>query len=118
MGLILKSQKINEIEILVVKGRIIDVDSRRMKTRFEALYKKDDSIMVVNITDAEFIDSHGLGVIVYYHTLMQKSGKKMYLVDLSPTKDSYMKRLLELTQLEKVLNVINSYDVLEVKTEV
>ncbi len=113
MGLVLKTEKVHDLTVLCVSGRIIDVDSKKMKRKLESVYKKDYPIMAINITDAEFIDSAGLGVIVYYHTLMQKSGKKLFLVDLSPDKDSYMKRLLELTQLEKVFNVVNSYSELQ-----
>ena len=114
MSLVIKFEKYEDIQLMSVMGRIIDVDSKKLKKKFESLYKKDYPVMIINITDAEFIDSYGLGVIVYYHTLMQKSGKKLYLVDLTPSKESYMKRLLELTQLEKVFNVVSSYSEIKI----
>ena len=49
------------------------------------------------------MDSHGLGTIVYYHTLMQKEKRKLILVNKNTDETSYLNRLFSLTNLDKVL---------------
>jgi len=58
------------------------------------------------VTRADFIDSHGLGVIVYFHTLMQKEKRSFVIVNGNPDKGAYLNRLFELTNLDKVLNIV------------
>jgi anti-anti-sigma factor len=76
----------------------------------EGLYKKNPSKLIVDVSEADFIDSHGIGIIVYYHTLMQKSNATLIILNGNPNPVAYMTRLFEMTNLNKVLNVIGSVD--------
>lgn len=114
MGLVISVEKIKDIHLIRLSGRIIDIDSKKLKKRLESLFKKKIAKIILDISDTEFIDSNGLGVIVYYHTLLQKSNRQLILFNNNQNPQAYMTRLLELTQLNRVFTVVSDLkDILE-----
>jgi anti-anti-sigma factor len=112
MGLKITTTKHENTPVVKLVGRMIGVDDRKFQKKMESLHKKNDRI-VVDISDTDFIDSHGVGIIVYYHTLMQKANKQLVLLNQNPNPVAYMTRLLEMTNLNKVLNVVTALDTLQ-----
>lgn len=110
MGLKLTLEKTADMPVLRLVGRVIGVDDRKFSKRLETLYKKKHPIVVVDVSETDFIDSHGVGIIVYYHTLFQKSNREMVLLNANPNPSAYMTRLFEMTNLNKVLHVVSSLD--------
>jgi anti-anti-sigma factor len=110
MALIVKTKKIKNISVLELTGRVIDVDVDKFSKKLQALYKKGEQQIILDLSKTNFIDSHGLGIIVYYHTLMDKENKKLLILNMNPDDQSYVKRLFELTNLDKVLHIIKSID--------
>ncbi len=99
--------KFGEIPFIKLSGRIIAVDSRKFKRKMESLFlKKKNDRIIVNLSETEFLDSYGLGVIVYYHTCMQKAGRELILLNKNPNPQAYITRLFELTRLETVFKVV------------
>jgi len=98
--------------IVELTGKIVDADVKRLQGKLDSIYKrKEIARIVLDVTKADFIDSHGLGVIVYFHTLMQKEKRKFVILNANPDQDSYLNRLFEVTNLDKVLNIVCSIDV-------
>ncbi|MFP4418496.1 MAG: STAS domain-containing protein [Chitinispirillaceae bacterium] len=110
MGLKISSEKVGDIPVLKLVGRVIGVDDRKFSRKMEALFKRKHDKLILDVSETDFIDSHGVGIIVYYHTLMQKSNRQLILVNTDPDPVSYMSRLFEMTNLNKVLNVVSSYE--------
>jgi len=103
----LKSE--TEDPVLELTGKIIDVDIKKLQHKMDQLYKKKSvERIVLDVTLANFIDSHGLGIIVYYHTLMQKESRKLIILNGNPDSESYLNKLFELTNLDKVLNIVTA----------
>ena len=97
--------------VLELTGRIIDVDIKKLQHKMDQIYKKKDiARIVLDVTQANFIDSHGLGAIVYYHTLMQKEKRKLVILNANTDSQSYLNKLFELTNLDKVLNIVKTLD--------
>lgn len=95
--------------VLELTGRIIDVDVKKFQRRIDQLYKKKEcKRIILDVTRANFIDSHGLGTIVYYHTLMQKEKRQLIILNANTDGSSYLNRLFELTNLDKVLLIQSS----------
>src|SRR5512136_182892 len=92
--------------IVELKGRIADLDVKRVQHRIEQLYKKKYPRIIIDVSKATFLDSHGLGTIVYYHTLMQKDGRQLLILNTNGDRSAYINRLFELTNLDKVLNIV------------
>jgi len=101
----------DESPILELTGKIVDVDVKKFQHKMDQLYKnKDVERVVLDVTRADFIDSHGLGVIVYFHTLLQKEKRSLLILNANPDRDSYLNRLFEVTNLDKVLNITCNVD--------
>ncbi len=106
LEVMLKSE--TENPVLELTGRIIDVDVKKFQRRMDQLYKKKEHTRIIlDVTRANFIDSHGLGTIVYYHTLMQKEKRQLVILNANKDSSSYLNRLFELTNLDKVLNIVS-----------
>lgn len=96
----------DETPLLELSGRIVDADVKKFQRRIDQLYKKKHPQIIVDLSRATFMDSHGLGTIVYYHTLMQKEKRELVILNANPDKSSYLCRLFELTNLDKVLKIV------------
>ena len=96
----------DEKPVLELTGRIVDADVKKFQRRIDQLYKKKHKQIIVDVSRASFIDSHGHDTIVYYHTLMQKEKRELVILNSNPDCNSYLNRLFELTNLDKVLNIV------------
>ena len=92
--------------VIELSGRIIDVDVKRFQNRLEQLFKKKHEKIILDVSKTSFIDSHGLGTIVYYHTLMQKEKRELIILNSNTDENSYLNRLFDLTNLNRVLNIV------------
>jgi anti-anti-sigma factor len=110
MSLEIKLKKIKKIPVLELIGRAIDVDVEKFSKKLQGIYKKGAGCIVIDLTKTNFVDSHGLGIIIYYNTLMEKEGKKLVILNQNPDDRSYVRRLFELTNLDKVLRTVTSID--------
>jgi anti-anti-sigma factor len=99
-------KKNDDVPLLELTGRIVDADVKKFQRRIEQLYKKKSPQIIVDVSRATFMDSHGLGTIVYYHTLMQKEKRELVILNANPDSASYLNRLFELTNLDKVLTIV------------
>lgn len=109
----IKMGKVKDIPLITLSKRVLGVDSRKLKRKMEGLFLKKSNVrLIIDISNLEFIDSYGLGVIVYYHTCMQKAGRQLLLFNSNPNPQAYMTRLMELTKLINVFHVIRSFDIL------
>lgn len=105
-GITLK--RVKKVPIIGLAGRAIDVDMEKFSKKLQGVYKKGTDRIVVDLSRTTFVNSHALGIIVYYHTLMQKEGKQLVILNDNPDKCSYVSRLFELTNLDEVMRTITS----------
>ena len=98
----------DDIPVVELKGRVADLDVKRVQHKIDQLYKKKVQKIVVDVSKANFLDSHGLGTIVYYHTLMQKENRQLIILNTNADRSAYINRLFELTNLDKVLNIVQA----------
>jgi anti-anti-sigma factor len=110
MGLKVAVEKHGDDPVVKLEGRVIGVDDRKFGNRMELLFKKKHKRIILDVGDTDFIDSHGVGIIVYYHTLMHKANRELILLNANPNPVSYMTRLFEMTNLDKVLTVVRSLE--------
>lgn len=89
-------------------GRLVDIDVKKFSKKMENVYKEKVGRIVLDVSRLNFINSHGLGVIVYYHTAMQREGRELIVLNGNPNPQAYINRLMELTNLNAVMNVIRS----------
>jgi anti-anti-sigma factor len=96
----------DEIPTIELTGRIIDADVKKFQRRLDQFYKKKTEKIILDVSNATYMDSHGLGTLVYYHTLMQKEGREFIILNTNTEKGSYLNKLFEFTNLDKVLTIV------------
>ncbi len=110
MSFEIKLKKVNDVPVLELVGRAIDVDAQKFSRKLKAVHGQGARRIVVDMSRTEFLDSHALGIIVYYDTLMRKEGRRLVILNGNPDAHSYVHRLFELTNLDKVIATITSAD--------
>lgn len=91
--------------IIKISGKIVDTDVKAFQDELERLYKNDAAQVALDISGVEFMDSYGLGVIVYFHTRMEKAGRTLVIVNENKDEEAYMNKLFETTNLDQILNL-------------
>ncbi|MBD3420375.1 MAG: anti-sigma factor antagonist [Chitinivibrionales bacterium] len=110
MALTIHVTKHKEVPLIQLQGRIVDLDVKKFSQKMEKIYSKKPLKIVIDLSKANFIDSHGLGVLVYYHTLQGQDNHQLLVLNTNQTDTSYLHRLFDLTNLYKVIPVIASLD--------
>jgi anti-anti-sigma factor len=105
-GITLK--RVKKVPVIELTGRAMDMDMKELSKKLQGVFKKGAERIVIDLSRTTFLNSHGLGIIVYYNTLMQKEGKQLVILNDNPDKRSYVSRLFELTNLDEVMRTITS----------
>ena len=109
MALEIKVRRKNKMTVIKVMGRVIGVDAERFAKKLAMVYEKGEDI-VLDLSETDFLDSHGLGTLVYYFHSMHKEKRDFVILDSNPNPNAYVKRLFELTNLDKILKIVDSMD--------
>jgi anti-anti-sigma factor len=89
-------------KIFYVTGKVVGTDIVELGKMLEACRESEFDTIVVDLSDVSFIDSHGLGGLVYSHILLEKGGKKLLLA----APKGYAKALFRDCALDKVLKIV------------
>jgi len=108
MAMDVKVKEKKESTFIQLKGRVIGVDGEKFSKKLEGAYSKKKSKVVLDVSEVSFLDSHGLGTIVYYFHSMQKEKRQLVILNANPDPGTYVKRLFELTNLDKILTIVDS----------
>ncbi len=90
--------------MLALKGELDVSSSAALEEELQRV--NGASVIVLDLTDLEFIDSTGLGVLVKTHQRLREEGDQLAIVEGS----GQVKRLLELTGLDRQLTLIASVE--------
>ncbi len=70
----------------------------------DVLSRKAAKYCLVNISDVRYINSSGIGVLITILTKFRNKGGEMYLINPS----EHVKKLLIITKLQAIFNIVNS----------
>ena len=102
----IKLKKENNVPILRISGDMEAPDVNNLTKKLESLSKSKHPVIVVDLTDTNYIDSHGLGVFVYAWKTMESSGHE--LVFLNP--QGFVRSMFQETNLNQILRVIDNLE--------
>jgi anti-sigma B factor antagonist len=88
--------------VLALKGELDVSSSAALEDELRRV--TGASVIVLDLTELEFIDSTGLGVLVKTHQRMRDDGDKLAVIEGA----GQVRRLLELTGLDQQLTLIAS----------
>ena len=105
--------KVEEIVILDVSGQKFDASfAIHLKKEVQPLLK-DSSQMILNLEDVNFLDSTGLGALVYLQKKLQESSNPDRFLKLTGVKTE-INRLFQLAKMDKVFQQYTTiHDALE-----
>ena len=108
MSFRLKLRKIGAIPVLVVIGDITGKNIGKMTVKLEGLLKLDTDKIVVDLSQVTFVDSHGLGVFVFFFRRLSEQSRE--LVFLNPSE--FIADLFFGSNLSKVFTIVDNEDML------
>lgn len=92
----------SEKDIFVsVSGEIDAYTAPKLREELLPLSEGKNKILTVNLKDVSYMDSTGLGVFVGLFKQLNKNEGELRLIELS----AQLKRLFELTGLNKIMNI-------------
>jgi len=93
--------------LIKISGDFDMINSNKIKNQIlEKISYRLCKDIIVDLTDLNYMDSSGLGVLIGLHKQCKLNGKKLKIFGLS----KQLKELFVLTSLNKILNI---YDTLE-----
>ncbi len=105
MGLEITHTNYQGIPVLQLTGSLMDTDALRFSRELRNLIKTGQVHVGVDITQLEYIDSHGLGLIVYHSNTLQKQQRSLIIYNSNTDPKSYINRLINSTNLHIALNI-------------
>ncbi|MBN1758758.1 MAG: STAS domain-containing protein [Chitinispirillaceae bacterium] len=108
MAIVLRDDQ--TMTILLLDGHIVAEDSSSLREKIESLLKSPIAVKVIDVTEVEFIDSFALGQIVYYCNNAGGANGPVYVLNRSTGGESYIDRLIEISELHQVFTIIASTD--------
>jgi anti-sigma B factor antagonist len=107
MALEVKVRKKNGTPIIALGGRAIGSDVEKFAKKLESLYKNGSKTIILDLSEVSFLDSQGLGKIVYYYHIMEKAGRSLVILNANPDPQMFVRRLFSLTNLDRVLKIVD-----------
>ena len=92
--------------ILLLSGSICGRDAIAIREKVLAQGEGDIPCLAVDLGALTFIDSHGLGVLVWLWKQLEADGKEMVFVNPGP----FAREMLEVTNLDKLIRTVGSVD--------
>ncbi|WP_232323322.1 STAS domain-containing protein [Photobacterium sp. J15] len=78
--------------------------ARQMEPQFETLSKTEDDELIIDMTQVQFIDSCGIGAIVFLYKRLKSRGKKLRLLNVN----GQPRQLMTMLRINKVIPLITS----------
>ncbi len=94
------------VVILQVGGEIDMQRSTKLRSKFMELFQDKPQVLVVNMTEVEFMDSSGLATLVEALKWCHRNDSQLRLVGLTHS----VRNVFELSRLESMFQFFNSED--------
>jgi len=104
MSMSLKPRRIDDVVILDLSGRItIGEGTLVLRNEIQKLLNSGDAKFLLNLADVDYIDSSGLGELVFSFTTVRNKNGQLKLLNLT-------RRVRDLLQITKLLTVFETFD--------
>lgn len=95
---------VGEITILDLDGRLIFGDGdQTFKTEIDALFRRGRKYFILNMRNVTYLDSGGVGMLVWKYVTTRKQGGMIKLANLSPRSHNVM-------HVAKLFQVFEAFD--------
>jgi anti-sigma B factor antagonist len=102
----LKIRKNNEVYIIDIVGEMDLYNSYKLKELLMKMIEKKIERFIVNMEDVEYIDSSGIGALIYITSTIKKLNLKLVVANIHGS----VKKVIELTKLSSFFPTAASLD--------
>ena len=102
----LKIRKNGEVYIRDVNGEMDLYNSYKLKELVMKMIEKNIKIFIINLEQVDYIDSSGIGALIYISSTIKKMNLKLSLSNIHGS----VKKVIELTKLMGYFPIANSVD--------
>jgi anti-sigma B factor antagonist len=102
----LKIRKNEQIYIIDVQGEMDLYNSFKLKELLMKMIEKKIEFFIINMDDVEYIDSSGIGALIYITSTVKKMSLKLAITNVHGS----VKKVIELTKLTSFFPITTSLD--------
>ena len=102
----LKMRKNKEVYIVDVSGEMDLYNSYKLKELIAKMLERQIKCIVLNLEEVEYIDSSGIGALIYICSTLKKNNLKLYITNIHGS----VKKVIELTKLTGYFPIANSIE--------
>ncbi|HSV56300.1 MAG TPA: anti-sigma factor antagonist [Magnetospirillaceae bacterium] len=102
----LKIRKSGYTYIIDVNGEMDLYNSYKLKELVMKMLEKNIERFIINLEDVDYIDSSGIGALIYICSTIKKLGRKLAITNIHGS----VKKVIELTKLMGYFPIVNSVE--------
>ena len=102
----LKIRKNGDVYIIDVNGEMDLYNSYKLKELVMKMIEKNIKIFIINLEQVDYIDSSGIGALIYISSTIKKMNLKLAISNIH----GYVKKVIELTKLMGYFPIANSVE--------
>lgn len=102
----LKIRKNKEVYIIDVSGEMDLYNSYKLKELIMKMIERDIKNMIINLDEVDYIDSSGIGALIYICSTVKKLNLKLFITNIHGS----VKKVIELTKLMGYFPITNSLE--------
>lgn len=102
----LKIRKNGDVYIIDVNGEMDLYNSYKLKELVMKMLEKNVKSFIINLEQVDYIDSSGIGALIYICSTIKKMNLKLYISNIHGS----VKKVIELTKLMSYFPIANSVE--------
>jgi anti-sigma B factor antagonist len=102
----LKIRKSQEIYIVDVQGELDLYNAYKLKELLTKMLEKNIELFIINLDEVEYIDSSGIGVLIYISSTVKKLNLKLAITNVHGS----VQKVMELTKLTDYFPITATLD--------
>lgn len=102
----LNVRKYNETYIIDISGEIDFYNSHEIRLLFSKMLSKDIRSFIINLENVEYIDSAGIGVLIFICEKIAKANFQLAITSVH----GMVKNVIELTKLGSYFPIVNTVE--------
>jgi anti-anti-sigma factor len=96
----------NDLDVVKITGEISGEDSGRISRKILTRTHQNTRAVVIDLRETTFLDSHGLGALIYIRKMLDDAGSNLVLLD----PPQFVHTLMQGTNLDSVITIADSLD--------
>jgi anti-sigma B factor antagonist len=102
----LKIRKNQEIYIIDIQGELDLYNSYKLKELLMKMLEKKIERFIINLEEVEYIDSSGIGALIYISSTLKKLSHKLAITNIHGS----VKKVIEMTKLMEFFPIVETLD--------